>query len=354
MPDLTQGHFVFRVDSSVQIGSGHAMRCLTLANELRRCGAQVQFICRELAGNVNGILEAHGFDVMRLDESAVVTADDVLRDAAEMSQALEHLRPDWLIVDHYQIGAEWERAQRPWVRRIMVIDDMADRLHDCDLLLDQNLYDDMDERYRHLVPRHAVALVGPSFALLREEFAQARRCVHRSPSLDRILVFFGGSDPTNETTKVLRALRRLQLEDVAIDVLVGASNQNVTEIQSCIGDLPQATLLPATDRISKLMLAADLSIGAGGSTSWERCCLGLPSITIAIARNQEQLSRTLAERGYQRYLGSSAEVTESDVAAEVTQVKENFVEAVAMGLRGMSLVDGCGVGRVVSAIGAVT
>jgi UDP-2,4-diacetamido-2,4,6-trideoxy-beta-L-altropyranose hydrolase len=168
--------------------------------------------------------------------------------------------------------------------------------------------------------------------------------------LQRVFVFFGGSDPTNETMKVLRAISELNVEDFAVDVLVGLSNPYRSEIERFASKLPGVVLRQYTDQISELMLGADLAIGAGGATSWERCCLGLPSITIAVADNQELLSQTLANHGYQHYLGPSRNVTLEAIANAIENSVHRFADTVAMGLNCMSLVDGNGADRVVAAM----
>lgn len=323
---------VIRADASREIGIGHVVRCLTLAECLRQGAAQIAFACDDLPGNmIDGIRHA-GFEVR----------DAALADAVGI---------DWLVVDHYGLDRGYESSMRLAARKILVIDDLADRPHDCDLLLDQNLYDDIEMRYRKLVPRHALILTGPRFALLRPEFAQARARAGREGPLRRILVFFGGSDPTNETLKTLRALEQLGSTDIAVDVLIGVSNPHREEVTAYAGTLQNVAVLARTDRMSELMLRADLAIGGGGTTSWERCCLGLPSITIAVADNQVELSRTLGDRGYQHYLGRFDQVTVEGIADALAQAIAGFREVAAMGLRGMQLVDGLGVQRVAAAMG---
>jgi UDP-2,4-diacetamido-2,4,6-trideoxy-beta-L-altropyranose hydrolase len=227
-----RGHnIVFRTDASVEIGSGHLMRCLTLADQLRGDGTEVAFICRDLPGGMFDLLDARGYRNARLDLAA--TSPRLQHDDARATiEALAQLFPggvDWLVVDQYELDAEWERLLRPLSRKLMVIDDLANRSHDCDLLLDQNYYRDLDSRYQGLVPEQCVTLLGPGYVLLRPEFTLARQRLRaRDGIVRRILVFFGGSDPTNETEKVMAALRLLGRPDIDVDVVVGLANPSGT------------------------------------------------------------------------------------------------------------------------------
>jgi UDP-2,4-diacetamido-2,4,6-trideoxy-beta-L-altropyranose hydrolase len=323
-----------RADASRTLGIGHVTRCLTLAKQLHARGADVVFACRKLEGHIWSEIEAAGFEVRDPD-------------------ARDDSRCDWLVVDHYELDARYESAMRARADRIFVVDDLADRSHDCDLLLDQNLYADMERRYFRYIPDHARMLAGPQFALLRPEFAEARLKVKRPQALQRIFVFFGGSDPTNETLKVLSALREIQHTDITVTALVGVSNPRREELAAFARTMSHATLMDQTDRISDVMLANDLAIAAGGSTTWERCCLGLPSIAISIADNQTALSQTLGERGYQKYLGESSGVTTATILECVERALDDFSEMQGMGLRSMELVDGLGAERVVATLESI-
>ena len=229
---------IIRTDASVQIGTGHhVMRYLTLADELREHGAGAIFVCREFDGNLCGYIEEKGYIVHRLPvpnkqkhniegnlKHAAWLGTDWHTDARQVEEIIKDLDTalDWLVVDHYALDERWEGYLRPNVKKIMVIDDLADRVHDCDLLLDQNFYENLESRYDGLVPAWCKKLLGPKYALLRPEFREARRNLRkRDGHVKRIMIFFGGSDPTNETTKVLEAIRMLNRPDIATDVMVG-------------------------------------------------------------------------------------------------------------------------------------
>ncbi len=320
-----------RADSSREIGTGHVVRCLTLAQALRSRSAHVEFMSSTGEGNINSQIVKAGFAVSEIQPEA------------------GHW--DWLIVDHYGLDHVYERSARTASERILVIDDLANRVHDCDLLLDQNLYPQMELRYAKLIPQGAVTLLGPTFALLRPEFAEARAAKPRVESVSRILVFFGGSDPTDETSKALEALAGLQLGECSIDVLVGAANPRREKLESMVRRIPRCSLVEPTEKMAALMSTASLVVGAGGTTSWERCCLGLPSIVVAVADNQIAISRALADGGYQEYLGSHESVSVEVLRDALRVAIADFSSLAAAGARSRELVDGLGVQRVLEAMG---
>jgi UDP-2,4-diacetamido-2,4,6-trideoxy-beta-L-altropyranose hydrolase len=296
---------VVRADSSLRIGSGHVMRCLTLAGCLRDAGHHVTFLCRDLPGNVSSLVERDGFPVARATGSPA--------DADAMPNPI-----DWLVVDHYELAAPWESTMRGLCRRILVIDDLADRPHDCDMLLDQNLTEEGEARYRGLVPENCTLLCGPAHALLRPEFAKADRPPRtRDGIIRRILVTFGGVDATGETLKTARAIWSLDLPDLTVDLVVGASNPKAEELRRLCDDENAFTFHQQVDDIAALMRKADLCVGAGGTTTWERAYLGLPTITISVAENQVPGALAMAEAGAAWSLGSSEDADEEAVMRAV-------------------------------------
>jgi UDP-2,4-diacetamido-2,4,6-trideoxy-beta-L-altropyranose hydrolase len=221
----------------------------------------------------------------------------------------------WLLVDHYALDTRWEQQMRPFTGKIMVIDDLADRPHDCDLLLDQNQYTGLERRYDGLVPDHCERLLGPRYALLRPEFAAARKTLrHRDGQVRRIFIFFGGSDLTNETSKALEAIRLLNRSDIAVDVVVGASNPKGDQIREICQRMPNTDFHIQVENMAELMAAADLAIGAGGTTTWERCCLGLPSIVLVLADNQREVAEAMSAAGAMKNVGWHADVTSTGLA----------------------------------------
>ncbi len=351
---------VIRADSSQQMGSGHVMRCLTLADELRQRGAQVLFICRELPGNLINLIEEKGYQVLRLQRPGAeycAIPDDVAhsawlgvsweQDVVDTINELPVETPQWLIIDHYAIDSRWEEKLRPQVGKIMVIDDLADRQHDCDLLLDQNLYEGMESRYNNLVHESCNKLLGSKYALLRPEFTIARKNLRqRDGVVKRILVFFGGVDPTNETEKALQALASISDRQFEVDVVVGCGNRHKKRIKKICVENDAFHYHCQVNNMAELMVAANLAIGAGGSTTWERCSLGLPALVIALAENQVNIAQSADNAGVLKCLGKLSEITSEVLLQQISTTIASEVILNTMSEKALNLVDGCGVLRV--------
>ena len=351
-----------RADASVQIGTGHVMRCLTIADELRGRGAEAIFVCREFDGNLCGYIEEKDYVVHRLPVSnerehniegnlkhAAWLGADWQTDAMQVKEIIKgfEISPDWLVVDHYALDERWEGYLRPYCKKIMVIDDLADRAHDCDLLLDQNFYENLESRYDGLVLSWCKKLLGPKYALLRPEFREARKNLRkRDGHVKRIMIFFGGSDPTNETTKALEAVRMLNKPDIAVDVVVGAFNPHCQVIERIASDLPDCTSHFKVEDMAALMAGADLAIGAGGTTVWERCILGLPGLVTTVAENQEKTISDMAESGYLLFPGRSEEVSVDSLYHALEIALQSPWLLISFARKTWSLVDGKGVMRV--------
>ena len=347
-----------RVDSSLEIGSGHLMRCLTLADLLRQKGCVVSFICRELPGNLCHIAEGKGFTVYRLPYKEAQRVEytqqplhaywlgvDWELDAKETIAVLAGAEGsvDWLIADHYALDNRWESRVWPHAHRIMVIDDLADRHHECNLLVDQNFYESFGNRYDELVPNDCRKLLGPKYALLRREFAEARKgSRQRNGNIQHILIFFGGSDLTNETTKALEAVGLIDRPDLGVDVIIGVNNPNRYDIESVANTMSQATSHFHVDNMAELMAAADLYIGAAGITTWERCCLGLPSMIITVAQNQVQAIKDMANHNLLCYVGENSMVDACDIVDRLEYFLKNPLCLKQYSLNSMSLIDGLG------------
>ena len=310
---------VFRADASLQIGTGHVMRCLTLADALAARGAECQFISRAHPGNLIEFVRSRGYIVHALPESpAGIEADPTgdqaqsvahghwlgvtqAQDAEACAPILADLRPDWLIMDHYALDARWERALKSYYRRLMVIDDLADRPHESDLLLDQT-YSRKTEDYRAWVPASCRLLCGSQYALLRPEFAALRPYSlqrRNEPQLRQLLITMGGVDKDNATGQVLEALRACALPvGCRITVVIGATAPWLSEVERLAQNMPWPTQVKVGVRdMAQLMADSDLAIGAAGATSWERCCLGLPTIMLVLADNQRTIAQALHDSG---------------------------------------------------------
>jgi len=336
-------NIIFRTDASMKIGTGHIMRCLTLADRLRAKGAEIAFINRALPGNLSHFVKSNGYKVYQLpcadekfDNAGISWETDAEQTASFLSK--QKLLADWLIVDQYDLDKNWELKVRPYVKKIMVIDDLADRPHDCDLLLDQNFYINLNHRYEGLVPNHCQKLLGPRYLLLRPEFGEARKNLReRHGSVKRIFIFFGGSDASNQTLKALKAIRLLDRGDIGIDVVVGSSNRHQEQIKRLCGTMPGATFYCQVKNMAQLMLNADLAIGAGGTTTWERCYLGLPTITIITAPNQAEMTAAVAAAGATWNIGRQEKVKITDIANSIKKALNNPYFVKITGLNAMRL-----------------
>lgn len=349
---------LFRTDASADIGTGHVMRCSTLAEELQAQGANVHFACRHLPDNLQSMLLAKGFTVSLLDHIPEISEKDTsvlphshwldisqTEDAAATLNAIKNDTFDWIIVDHYALDKCWEAVMRPAAKKIMVIDDLADREHACDLLFDQNFHLDQHHRYQHLVPKDCRMLIGPEYALLRNEFKRCRTQADiRSGSVKSILVFFGGVDQFDFTSKAVLALANIRDADLTVDVVIGAQHPaREALVASCA--VYGFHLHIQTSHMAELMLKADLSIGAGGGAVWERACLKLPTISIAIADHQISQLNDLSQTGM-IYSFDSHDVTPLKVQKHVGALIENQALRHLLSVNSAALVDGAGTTKV--------
>ena len=319
---------VIRADASTSIGSGHVMRCLTLAHRLKKeKNVKVVFVMRVLPGNLIDMVEKQGFEVLKLlpanqkyslNGYGLWLTVPMEVDAQQTIEVLQHYLQehcfdvaDRLIVDSYALNEQWEQVLRPYCREIMVIDDLANRKHDCDILLDQNFYLNKDVRYAGLVPEHCKMLLGPEHALLREEFYEAKKHLRkRDGNIKNILVFYGGSDLTNETEKAIKALVQLHDEGYSFtaDIITGLSNSRRGKIEKICSKYHFLHYYCQVSNMAEFMNKADLMLGAGGSTTWERLYMELPALVTAVAENQIQGCRDCSHAGIIEYLGINEDV----------------------------------------------
>lgn len=335
-----------RADSSVHIGTGHIGRTLALAEELRRLGAQVEYICRDLPGQASFQAADRGFPVRLLSPHIPATQAE---DAAAFLTSLAS-SPEIVIVDHYDLGAEWEKHVRQVAKRMVAIDDLANRAHGCDLLVDPSLHLDSEQRYQGKVPGDCHLLLGPAYALLRREFLEARDTVSSRESLRNLLIFFGGTDESNETLKAIEALLDTNLPATEIHVVLGRTNPHRAEVESALKKLPTARLHVQPQNFVHLMQSADLFLGAAGGTVWERACLGVPTLCTATAENQVPTAEILSRDAYHFYLGRAASVSAGAWRDAIAQRCQQWEETRAAGRRSASLVDGRGAEKIAQAI----
>lgn len=354
---------VFRVDASSLIGSGHLVRSLTLAACLREQGAQASFICRAHPGARLERIQRSGFSVVELPAPESLTAPDsadgyaswlgvpVAQDARDSMAALDGARPDWLVVDHYGLDRRWQQQLRAHVGRILVIDDLADRQHDCDLLLDQNHgAQQRMARYRQLAPA-ATMLLGPSYALLDANYRKHRECLIRDTGpVRRILVFLSAADTPGPVSVIVDALECLEQEmpvgSLQVDLVMNPDSMLWSRLQARLQARPGWHLHGLLPNLAGLLAKADLAIGAGGTTTWERLCLGVPSAAVVLADNQRSAINALAADGLLVPLGEADGLTVDAVFQSISALVADTGRRRQMAQAGTRLVDGMGALRV--------
>ena len=297
---------VFRADASLAMGTGHVMRCLALAQALKDNKVNVEFICRKHKGSLIDKIRSNRLNVHELE--VLEEADDKLahshwlgatqqQDADDCIEILKSEKIDWLIVDHYALDEQWQKKLKPYYEKLMVIDDLADRKHQCDVLLDQN-FGRSSQDYKDLVPTSAKFLMGSKYALLRPEFEKYRQYSlnrRKNEKFKKLLVNMGGTDTDNITGKVIERLQIAKLpKDVEITIVMGKTAPHLSNIITSVNKLPYGSEVKVdVDNMAELMANADIAIGASGATTWERCCLGLPTIQLITAYNQEFIASKL-------------------------------------------------------------
>lgn len=343
---------IFRVDASLEIGSGHLIRCLTLAEGFRSRGHEVAFISRDMAGEMSYLFEDRGFRHQKLSRVSSINLSQ-REDAFESIVVIQKLFPDgvnWVVVDSYSLDCDWENIIKSKVHHIMVIDDIANRVHNCEILIDQN-YEDKN-RYRKLIPKHSLSLLGPKFALLRPEYVSYRNLAEIKKDVIKnkaAFIFFGGSDQYNLTGKAIRALSSSYLNSLFINVVVGANYLYYDELVKLANQRGNVEIHKNRTHLADLMAESIIAVGGGGVTNWERICMGLPSIVISLAGNQVPICEILNSKGIIHYLGKSETVSIDHIHDAVW----NEIQTGKLKLKNnttIDLCDGLGVDRVVSEI----
>ena len=347
---------LIRSDSSHVMGSGHIMRCLTLAEGLRNFYTSIEFVCRSFPGNLHTLIQEKGFIVHLLpvvnqnlqnktDEYASWVGASQEQDA---SDTLEKLSDDYelLVVDHYGIDYLWENMLRQKCRKILVIDDLANRQHDCDFLLDHNFYINASTRYLGLVPNKCQMLVGPQYALINVHVLKARiwREQHynmhqESPNSLKCLVFMGGMDIQNYTQPVVDKLISLE-GSLEITVILGQQNTHINELQNRYLKYTNVKILIQPDNYYLLLAQTDFVVGAGGVSSLERFCIGVPAFVFQVADNQKEVCENLTLSKAAVFVGNIEHLESIENLKEIDRLSE--LALYKMGSSGTQLVDGLG------------
>ena len=353
--------YIFRVDSSSIIGSGHVMRCLALAESLNSLGCSCTFISRNLDGNINNLIKDRKFPLIELPkpknnfkdnqeiEHASWLETSWEHDAEETIEVLKNMNYETLIVDHYALWLPWEKKIKDYIKKIFVIDDLGDREHYCDYILDHNLGTN-EEKYMALIPKNCKTMFGTKYALINQKFSKYRNYSIKRRNLSpskKLLINFGGGDPQNYIMKIIDAIRVYKLPtDISIEIILGPINSKYMDTDSAIKKIPnEIHLYKYKENMAEFLSNIDLVIGAAGSSSWERCCLGVPAIMFSLAYNQNDIGEALLKSG------SAVLMTDTDIKNGnlIRKVKNLFSSGALeiMSEKALQLVDGKGIERVI-------
>lgn len=334
---------VFRADASPQIGGGHVMRCLTLADHMAEQGWDVSFCTQSESLRTAPKLASRPYRVHKLHAS----------DDADVLKAIHPHGCDVCVVDSYSLDERYESRLRDWAKKILVIDDLANRKHDCDLLLDPGLKRNALD-YTGLVTDQCQLLLGPRYIPLRPQFRGFRdeSLTRRldDTGLKRIQIGVGASDPHHVTMTILRSIEQSGL-NVTVDVIMGGASPCLSDVQALSTKLPfKVAIHVDTDDVAKLMTMADLAIGAGGSTAWERCCLGLPSFIITLSEAQKEMVHNFDLANSAHVLGNWSDLIPNKIAADLIRFSEDKAFRNALSVNAAALCDGLGSKRVLENI----
>lgn len=313
---------VFRCDSSFEIGTGHIVRCLVLAHQLQQLGLKSHFICRNLPGHIGERIQANGFDL-------------TLIEAQESDhKAILSLKPRWLVVDHYQLDESWEKPFESLVP-VFAIDDLLDRRHSCQVLLDQNFHVDAEARYRSLTTPQTRLLLGPQFALMKPP-APRDSGFDFTKSRKQVLVFFGGADPSGETLRFVQALQNHTTSHF-FQIVVTGSHKMIDQVRG-LQNGSQYQILISPPNWPELLRQCDYYFGSGGTVTWERMAAGLPGGVVSIADNQTSIAEDLDRAGYQTFFGLHTQIDYQDALKKIEALLQDAATLRKMSEQGTQLV----------------
>lgn len=355
-------HVVFRADASLEMGTGHVMRCLTLANALEKKNAKITFVSRAFDGHLGALITKLGYQLILLPKPMKQLIGEKLyqrwlgvsqhEDAAQTTAALSGIIVDLLVVDNYALSDIWERRINDHVKKLMTISDFKMRLHCCDFILDQNFVRAGKMRYNGYVPKNCIQMLGPEFALLRSDFAKEAlaKPYFGAHEPRHMLVYFGGSDLPNITGKVVDALCDQTLSHLHLHIVIGQHYPYRDVLEQTITCRGRSSLYSGLPNLAALMAQCDVAVGAGGTTTWERLCMKLPSLVVVTAENQRQFSQDLAYDGFQMLSTCDHTSSKHEWRNELLKFLSETEKLHIMSKKGSQLVDGNGSDRVIDII----
>lgn len=367
---------VIRVDSSTRMGTGHVMRCLTLAKKLKENNCHITFLCKQHNGHLNNFITASGFELISLSKPinnidneqddkhwlGCHYQDDANECIQALAQRIDVPNIDLLIVDHYSLDYQWQAMLSLHCKKIMVIDDLANRKHLGDILLDQT-YGRIKQDYQEYVPQKCQLLLGKPFILLRDEFYQSRAAAKKKrfnhthkiqKKHNKVLISLGGTDPDNMASQILSWLIKKKKEkencELSICLVASAASRFLDELQALAQVHPWITIITNPPSMSVLMLDATIAIGSSGATAWERCCMGLPTLSLICAANQQLVNSNLQAAGAIINLGWFSELTETVFNNALTTLLNDQQQYQKMVSHSFTCCDGLGVNKVVKSV----
>lgn len=362
------GKIIIRCDASLNIGSGHVIRCRTLARDLAAKGSEVIFVCRSQHGNLINLLEKE-FHVLELKKQSIIDCSNLsgpelyrgwlgcseLDDALETVAAIKQAKIndiEWILVDHYSLEETWEQCvssniPQNSIPQILVIDDLANRRHHASLIIDQNYFGEITQhRYDQLVASSCIKLLGPKYCIIGPEYSQFRQLLPPRSDVQRILIYFGGIDNYGLNQRVANILEETIPESVGIDIVLGVQTDGIEIKNKSHKNSGKVRIHEPMNSLAGLIARADLCIGAGGTTTWERACLGLPSIVIPLSENQVEFNRALDESKYISIVNYNDDHFADCILDEVKMMISNPDLVKERSIRLAQLVDGNGTDRI--------
>lgn len=348
-------NIVIRADSSIEMGNGHIMRCLTLAERLICEGANVIFVCRDFEKNSISQIENKGIKVIKIPSERETfdhikwTKDNWRLDVEETISVINEMEKSTniLIVDHYGIDSNWEIQMSQYVNKVVVIDDLANRKHYCDLIIDPT-FGESSEKYNNLIPKYAKGLYGVKYAILREDFRkfQKKDIVFRGRKI-KVHMFFGGIDSLNHTTKYSSIILK-KFKNVELHVVVGKAFGFTTDL------IQLKTLYPENfdwvqdiDNMAEHMSKCDLAIGSPGNATWERACIGLPSAYLATNLNQIPILKRLEKKNLCVFMGEASKLDSATFVGKLSMFLSSETLLKQLFYCSTKHVDGLGTDRVI-------
>jgi UDP-2,4-diacetamido-2,4,6-trideoxy-beta-L-altropyranose hydrolase len=360
--------FVIRADANKEIGIGHVMRCLALAewlyaknvspllltkfsNELivlkiKQFKGKVTYLPDSLSQAGDSYLHSKWLNGSEDDDATLCSA------VIEQEIKIKGKSPLFILIDHYALAAPWEKKLAQYAN-ILVVDDLSDRPHECSWLVDQT-FGKTEADYVSLVPQKTQLLIGPQYALIRKEFIDATVSLQRAfpKKKIKVLLTLGGVDKNNDTSKLLSLFDYYKSinNKIVITVITSNSNPNLADLKATISHMNNTSLLVDANNMAELMAEHDICIGAAGSTSWERCVMSLPTLSIVLAENQQTISKNLAEVGAIIDLGLVEDITKEVFFEGVNSLINNKDLYDTISNKSKTLCDGFGCQRIIERV----